>query len=100
MLLYNVTVIIEDESAAAWLLWMVEEQIPKIMDTGMFVSNRLLRVLESPNEGVTFCTQYVVQTMEDYNNYRENFDPAIEQELDIKFKDKYVSFRTIMEYIA
>jgi len=100
MLLYNVTVIIEDESAAAWLLWMVEEQIPKIMDTGMFVSNRLLRVLESPNEGVTFCTQYVVQTMEDYTNYRENFEPALQYELDIKFKDKYVSFRTIMEYIA
>jgi len=100
MLLYNVTVIIEDESAAAWLLWMVEEQIPKIMDTGMFVSNRLLRVLESPNEGVTFCTQYVVQTMEDYTNYRENFEPALQHELDIKFKDKYVSFRTIMEYIA
>jgi len=100
MLLYNVTVIIEDESAAAWLLWMVEEQIPKIMDTGMFVSNRLLRVLESPNEGVTFCTQYVAQNMEDYTNYRENFDPALQQALDIKFKDKYVSFRTIMEYIA
>jgi hypothetical protein len=66
MLLYNVTVIIEDASAEDWLQWMQEVHIPEVMATGMFVSSRLLRVIGSPNEGVTYCTQYVAQSMEDY----------------------------------
>jgi len=100
MLLYNVTLIIEDRSEAAWLKWMQEEHIPEVMATGLFVSNRLLKVLDSPNEGVTYCSQYVAQTMEDYETYQAKYAPALGEELNIKFKDKLVSFRTLMEYVA
>ena len=64
MLLYNVTLIIEEVSAAAWLQWMQEKHVPEVMATGLFVSNRLLKVVDSPNEGVTYCAQYVVQSIE------------------------------------
>jgi hypothetical protein len=52
MILYNVTVILEDEIQADWLHWMKEQHIPEIMDTSCFVSYRMLKVLDSPNEGV------------------------------------------------
>lgn len=100
MLLYNVTLIVEDASAEAWLQWMQENHIPKVMDTGLFVSNRLLKVIDSPNEGVTYCSQYVAQSMEDYQTYQEIYAPALQDELNSLFKDKFVSFRTLMEYIA
>jgi len=100
MLLYNVTLIIEESSAEAWLQWMQEEHLPKVMATGMFVSNRLLKVIDSPNEGVTYCAQYVVQNMEDYETYQAQYAPALQLEIDTLFKNKFVSFRTIMEYIA
>lgn len=79
---------------------MTETHIPEVLATGLFVSNRLLKVIDSPNEGVTYCAQYVAQSLEDYNVYQQNFDSALVQDLDIKFKDKFVSFRTLMEYIA
>ena len=100
MLLYNVTLIIEDASADAWLQWMQEEHIPKVMATGMFVSNRLLKVIDSPNEGVTFCSQYIVQTMEEYDTYQQEYAPGFQEEMNTLFKDKFVAFRTLMEYIA
>lgn len=100
MLLYNITYIIEDAAAAEWLLWMVEEHIPKVMSTELFVSNRLLRVLDSPNEGVTFCSQFVVEDMKEYETYQHNFAPALAEEANTRFKDKFVSFRTLMEYLA
>ncbi|MBB6502693.1 DUF4286 family protein [Pedobacter cryoconitis] len=100
MLLYNVTLIIEEVSAAAWLQWMQEEHIPEVMATGLFVSNRLLKVIDSPNEGVTYCSQYVVQTIEDYETYQLKHADALSVELNSRFKDKYVSFTTVMEYIA
>lgn len=100
MLLYNVTLIVEDTSAEAWLQWMQEDHIPKIMATGLFTSNRLLKVLDSPNEGVTYCSQYIAETIEDYEVYQQIFAPALQEELNVLFKDKLVAFRTLMEYIA
>lgn len=100
MLLYNVTLIIEENAEAAWLQWMQQEHIPKVMATGLFVSNRLLKVVDSPNEGVTYCSQYVAQTMEDYDAYQANHAPFLQEELNTLFKDKFVAFRTLMEYVA
>lgn len=100
MLLYNVTLIVEDASAAEWLQWMQEVHIPKVMATGLFVSNTMLKVVDSPNEGVTYCSQYVTQSKEDYDNYQQLHEPSIQEELNTRFKDKLVVFRTLMEYIA
>jgi hypothetical protein len=100
MLLYNVTFIIEDSAADAWLQWMQETHVPEVLATGLFVSNRLLKVIDSPNEGITYCSQYVAQTMEDYDNYQARFAPALQEDLNTRFKDKFVAFRTLMEYIA
>jgi len=99
MLLYNQTLILEEDAAAAWMQWMQEEHMPKIMSTGLFVSNRLLRVLDSPNEGITFCAQYVAETPADYETYQTIHAPALQHELNTRFKDKFVAFSTLMEYI-
>lgn len=99
MLLYNVTLIIEDSAAEEWLQWMNEIHIPEVMATGKFVSNRLLKVLDSPNEGITYCAQYVAETIEDYQDYQTNFAPALQADLQSKFENRFVAFRTLMEYI-
>lgn len=46
MFLYNVTLILDDAAAEEWLQWMQEIHIPQVMATGMFVSNRLLKVVD------------------------------------------------------
>lgn len=100
MLLYNVTIIIEDSAANEWLQWMQETHIPEVMATGKFVSNRLLKVLDSPNEGVTYCIQYVAENITEYNDYQENFALTLQADLQVKFENKFVAFRTLMEFIA
>jgi hypothetical protein len=100
MLLYNVTIIIEDTAADEWLQWMQEIHIPEVMATGKFVSNRLLKVLDSPNEGVTYCTQYVAENLEAYNDYQNNYAPILQADLQTKFENKLVAFRTLMEFVA
>lgn len=100
MLLYNVTSIIEDAAADRWLQWMQDVHIPGVMATGMFVSYRLLKVLDSPNEGVTYCTQYIAEDMASYSAYQEKFAPALQAEAAEHFVNQAVSFRTLMEYVA
>ena len=99
MLLYNVTVIIEESAAEEWLAWMKYTHIPEVMATGKFVSNRLLKVLDSPNEGVTYCTQYVADSLEEYENYQRDYAPALQAELQSKFANRHVAFRTLMEFL-
>lgn len=99
MLLYNVTIIIEDASAAAWLKWMQETHIPAVMATGKFVSNRLLKVIDSPNEGVTYCSQYVAENQAEYDDYQNSFAPALQAELQELFANKFVAYRSLMEFL-
>lgn len=100
MLLYNVTLILEESAADEWLQWMQETHIPAVMATGMFVSNRLLKVLDSPNEGVTYCTQYVAETQENYDQYQQIYAPALQADLNTKFENRFVAYRTLMEFVG
>ncbi len=99
MLLYNVTVILEDSAAEEWLQWMKDIHIPDVMSTGKFVSNRLLRVLDSPNEGITYCIQYVAESQTDYDDYQKIYAPALQADLQTKFANRHVAFRTLMEFV-
>jgi hypothetical protein len=100
MLLYNVTLILEESAAEEWLKWMQETHIPAVMATGMFVSNRLLKVLDSPNEGITYCSQYVAETQENYDQYQQVYAPALQADLNAKFENRFVAYRTLMEFVA
>ena len=100
MLLYNVTVIIEDAAAEEWLQWMQEIHIPEVMETGKFVSHRLLKVLDSPNEGVTYCTQYIAESLADYEDYQQNYAPTLQAAVRKKFENRLVAFRTLMEFVG
>ena len=99
MFLYNVTLILDDAAAEEWLQWMQDVHIPEVMATGMFISNRLLKVVDSPNEGITYCAQYVAETLDHYNKYQEVFAPALQAELNERYKNRFVAYRTLMEFV-
>ncbi|MBC7744464.1 MAG: DUF4286 family protein [Flavobacterium sp.] len=99
MILYNVTVILDDEIHTDWLNWVQQQHIPEVMKTSCFVSSRLLKVLDSPNEGITYCIQYVAETQEKYDLYILQFAPALRASYPSRFSDKFVIYRTLMQFI-
>ena len=100
MIIYNVTVNINHDAHDAWLEWMQEEHIPDVMKTGMFVESRMLRLLgDADSGGTTYAIQYTAATMADYERYKNEFAPALIKEAGDKFKDKFVSFRTLLETV-
>ena len=76
MILYNVTLILDADIEADWLDWMHTEHIAEVMATGCFSAKRMLKVLDSPNEGVTYCMQYIADNMEQCNHYQTEFAPT------------------------
>ncbi|WP_291400203.1 DUF4286 family protein [Daejeonella sp.] len=99
MILYNVTIILDNEIQIEWLNWMQKKQIPELMETGYFVSNRLLKILDSPNEGVTYCVQFVAESIEKLNDFKQKHGQFLEANTPTEFNNKLVIFPTAMEFI-
>ena len=54
MILYNVTVKIDSEVHEEWLKWMLEVHIPEVMETGLFLDNRIAKVLlQDESDGIS-----------------------------------------------
>ncbi len=96
MYIYNVTVNIEEEAHDEWLAWMKETHIPDVMETGMFISNRMLEVMVEGENGRTYSIQYEVKDMETVLLYQQVYAPKLQQDHKDKFEGKFVAFRTML----
>lgn len=100
MILYNITINIDDNVHDEWIQWMREHHIPNILLTGLFVDNKILKLLtEIENGGTTYSFQYFLNSMEDYEKYESEYATALRTEHDARFGGKYVSFHTLLEVI-
>jgi hypothetical protein len=79
---------------------MQQEHIPAIMQTGLFTDYKILRLLNiDDSEGPTYAIQYTAATLEDYQQYKSNYAPALLQASFDKWGDAFVAFSTIMEIV-
>jgi hypothetical protein len=101
MIIYNVTINVEDDVNNEWRQWMQEVHIPEVMHTGMFVDFSFSRLLtrQEDETGTTYVIQYLCESMEKYEVYVQHFAPALQAKTQQKFGSKYIAFRTLMEKI-
>jgi hypothetical protein len=57
MIIYNVTVNVDESIAKEWLSWMQETHIPEVMTTGIFLNHRLTEYYTG-DTGSTFAIAY------------------------------------------
>ncbi|HMJ46191.1 MAG TPA: DUF4286 family protein [Ferruginibacter sp.] len=100
MIIYNVTIQIEKESADEWLRWLMEEHIPEIVNTGCFTDTKVLKLLDTDeSEGLTYAVQYFAENIQNYNSYSENFAHLMRQKSFDKWGNKFIAFRSLMEVV-
>jgi len=100
MILYNVTINLEAEIQEDWLHWMKNKHIPDVLDTGFFRGYYLFRIISNPQEeGLTYCIQYFMDNIGDYEKYQAHYAPALQREHEERYKDKFVAARTIMKEV-
>ncbi len=99
MVIYNVTVSIDEKVAKDWLQWMRETHIPDVMNTGHFKESRLCRVHGEEEGGVTYAITYLSFSEEDLNTYQEKHSPRLQAEHNAKFGGKFAAFRTLLSVI-
>jgi hypothetical protein len=99
MIVYNVTVNIDESVHQEWLRWMKNTHIPDVMSTGYFIDNRICRLLNVEDEGATYSIQYTCKNRKDYEDYLEKHAPRLQKEHAERYKDKFVAFRTLLEVV-
>ena len=101
MILYNITTNVEDAVETEWLTWMRTEHMLDVLNTGMFVTAKIFRLLDvEQSEGTTtYAVQYFAETRKHYEQYQQEFAPDLQQEVQQRFGSKIVSFRTLMEEV-
>lgn len=99
MILYNITVNMEAAIHQEWLDWMRDHYLPTLMKTGVFNSCKLCRLLDSPNEGITYSIQYICDTIQGYRHFQEEHGEEFRTMQTNRFPDKFISFESVMEII-
>lgn len=97
--LYNVTCSVDPDIHEEWLDWMMFTHIPDVMNTGMFLENRICRIHEYEENGVTYAIQYVARSQKDLNEYMEQYAPTLQQKHTSKYGSKVAAFRTVLEIV-
>ena len=100
MILYNVTVKIKNEVKDDWLKWMKDIHIPDVMNTGLFIENKLCRIFDEDPDGTTYAIQYFCKNMETFQLYQSEHAKALQEDHMKRYDGQYVAFRTLMEVIG
>ena len=100
MIIYNVTIKVDDAIAVAWWQWLLDEHIPEVMQSGCFSNYRVVQLIEvDDSEGPTYAIQYTAESKADYNRYLELYAPVLRQKSIDKWSNGFISFRSVMQVI-
>ncbi|MEP2937574.1 MAG: DUF4286 family protein [Gilvibacter sp.] len=100
MIIYNVTINIDDQIKTSWLDWMQQEHIPEMLATGKFTKALLSKVLvEEEMGGETYSVQYTAKSRKHLEDYYTHNAEALRGQSKA-FEGKFVAFRTELEIIS
>lgn len=101
MLIYNVTISIDQSVHDTWLSWMKDEHIPDMLATKKFSEAKMCKVLvEEETGGITYAIQYRSPDRETLQRYYQEDAGRMRKEGQLKFPDKFVAFRTELEIVS
>lgn len=99
MLLYNITIIIEEKEAQHWKEWMTKTHIPQLITNTKFESHKFYEILDSPNEGLSYSIQLLADNESQLAHFRDNFEQDFIAQMYANYPNKLLAFSTLMKHI-
>lgn len=97
MIIYNVTMNVQEEVVQEWVDWMRTVHIPAMLATGKFTKALMCRVnVEEPMGGITYSVQYTAPNKASLQAYYREHAYELRKESKL-FEGKFVAFRTELE---
>jgi len=100
MLIYNETIKIDHDIEQEWLRWMKRIYMPRMLETGKFHDCKICRLMGVDEaDGRTYAAQFTCPNRETFNLYQEQDAYRLQKTLHLRYQDRYVAFRTLMEVV-
>ncbi len=100
MIIYSVTISIDEDIETKWVEWMRNVHIPDVMKTGLFVSCRFSKLTSHKEEGfINYSAQYTCESKNKLDEYQSKFAKELQQKSLDEFADKMHTFRTELSVI-
>lgn len=99
MVIYNVTLSIDQSVEQDWLSWMRDKHIADVLQTGCFLECRLSRINGEEDGGCTYSVMYLAADQATFDRYQTQFAPELQKETATRFQGKFAAFRTTLNLI-
>ncbi|WP_372973534.1 DUF4286 family protein [Muriicola sp.] len=101
MLIYNVTLHVEDAILPQWLDWMKSTHIPEVLSTGKFLEATMTRILsEEDAGGSSYSVQYKVRDRATLEKYYKEDAARLRKQTEKLFGNSVIAFRTELEVLT
>lgn len=98
MILLNITLLSDQDIHEELKSWIITDFFPGIVLDDLFSSQALLKVINSPNEGVTYAMQFVAESDDALIKFRHQQLPLLHTKVQQNWANKVFFFESIMEY--
>lgn len=95
MYLYNVSVIIENEHHDSLLDWIRNNWLSNLP-----VAANLLKMINSPHEGHTYCIQLIVSSEEEIQAFQQTSLILLQEQIGQHHQEKAFIFDSVMQYLS
>jgi hypothetical protein len=100
MVLFSLTVNIDNEIEQEWLEWMSQTFIPSLWLTGFFQEKRFLRLLGDQEQGgLTYSLQLTLDSLEKVREFEAHHLQDLRKVLYGKYAGRLVDFYTVLEKV-
>ncbi|MFD1768215.1 DUF4286 family protein [Sphingobacterium suaedae] len=93
MILYNISIIVEDSNHDQLYTWLRKKLQESTYDV------QLLKMLESPHEGTTYCVQYVAADEQQLASFQQEIVPMLHLYITANHSEKAFLFESKMQYL-
>lgn len=99
MIIYNVTISIDQQVVIDWLEWMRSKHIPDVLKTGCFLECKLSKLNGHEEGGVSYSVMYLALNQDALDRYQNEYAGALQKEHLLRFEGKFAAFRTTLSVI-
>ncbi len=99
MVIYNVTVNVDESVHKEWVKWMKDEHIPDVLATGHFHGSTFSKILAEEAGGFAYSIQYRAKSMDDLETYQKNHSPRLQKDHMDRYGKYTAAFRTLLDVI-
>ncbi len=97
MLIYNVTIKIDNDIETDWVLWQKGVYIPAVMASGFFHDSQFSKLISHQDaDGKTYVMQFYAKDHATFENYKARHADEFNDLLSAKWGNKFVVFESLL----